>query len=68
MQYIEDVYDMGEDERLRLGELGRQHVNKNYNFDNFQSKWVDFLLDVYDKEGSWNTRTNYNGITFKEIA
>jgi len=65
---LDNLYDMGEDERLRLGELGRQHVNKNYNFDNFQSKWVDFLLDVYDKEGSWNTRTNYNGITFKEIA
>ena len=65
---LNNMYDMGEEERQRLGKLGRIHVLKNYNFNNFQSNWLDFMLEVANKEGSWETRQNYNGILFKEIA
>jgi hypothetical protein len=59
---------MGPEERTRLGQLGREHVLKNYNFDDFKKRWVDLMLKIHETEGSWETRTNYNGITFKEIA
>ena len=65
---LDNMYDMGPEERTRLGQLGREHVLKNYNFDDFQNKWVDLMLKIHQREGSWETRTNYNGITFKEIA
>jgi len=65
---LDNLYDMGPEERNKLGQLGRQHVLKNYNFDEFEKRWIDFMLKVYEEEGSWQTRTNYNGIIYKEIA
>ena len=65
---LSNMYDMGAEERERLGKLGRIHVLKNYNFNNFSEKWVNLMTEIYEKQGSWDTRTNYNGITFKEIA
>ena len=62
------MYDMGKEARREMGLKGREHVLKNYNFDDFNSAWVDFMTKVYEKEGSWGTRKNYNGITFKEIT
>ena len=65
---LDNLYDMGADERRKLGELGRQHVMKNYNFKDFNSRWVDLMDSVYQKCGSWETRQGYNGINFKEVA
>jgi glycosyltransferase involved in cell wall biosynthesis len=65
---LDNMYDMGQDERRRLGSLGRQHILNNYNFQNFEQRWVDLMLDIYETEGSWESRANYNGIVFKEIA
>jgi hypothetical protein len=59
---------MGTDRRLELGMKGHKHVTNNYNFENFQNKWVELMLDIHDKEGSWETRKGYNNITFKEIV
>jgi len=65
---LSNMYDMGEEERERLGKLGRVHVLKNYNFNNFQNQWLEFMLEIAEQNGSWDTRQNYNGIVFKEIA
>ena len=65
---LDNMYDMGAEERNRLGQLGRKHVMANYNFDNFEQQWVDFMLKVSEESGSWDTRKDYNGIVFKEIA
>jgi len=65
---LSNMYDMGEEERRKMGKLGREHVLKNYNFKDFEKNWVDLMVKVYEEEGSWDTRTNYNGIYFKEIA
>ncbi len=59
---------MGKKERKKMGLKGREHVLNNYNFDNFKKIWVDYMLKVYDESGSWETRKNYNGIRFKEVA
>lgn len=65
---LDNMYDMGQKERERLGKLGRVHVLKNYNFNNFKEKWVNLMDNIVETHGSWETRKNYNGITFKEIS
>ena len=64
---LSNMYDLGVDARLEMGIKGAQHVQKNYNFNDFSQKWVDLMLEVHEKEGSWDTR-HHNTITFKEIA
>ena len=53
---------MGKEERRRIGTLGREHVEENYNFVQLQEKWVEIIDKVIEEKG------NYNGIRFKEIA
>ncbi len=57
---LEKLYNMTPDERRELGKKGAAHVNKNYNFDNFQDRWVNLMLEVHEKYGSWDTRKGYD--------
>ena len=57
---LETMYNMSAKERSELGKAGRDHVNKNYNFENFESTWVNLMLDIHKKYGSWSTRKNYS--------
>jgi len=65
---LDKMYDMDQDARLELGAAGRQHVLKNYNFNDYKTKWLDLMLGIYEEEGSWDTRKKYSTITFKEVA
>ena len=65
---LSNIYDLGEEDRLKMGSLGRIHVLENYNFNNFEKQWVELMTKIYEREGSWETRKNYNGIRFKEVA
>jgi len=65
---LEKMYHMGAEERTRLGQNGRKHVMKNYNFETFNKQWVDIMTEVYEQHGSWDERTNYQGIRFLEVA
>ena len=53
------MYEFGASKRKEMGECARQHVLKNYNFDNFSSQWEKIILDTHKKHGSWGTRKNY---------
>ena len=54
------IHKMKSKEREKLGHMGREHVMKNYNFDNFSKQWDEVLTTVYNECGSWNTtRENY---------
>ena len=59
---------LGKEGRKEMGLKGREHVMKNYNFETFNKQWVDIMTEVYEEEGSWDTRTNYQGIRFLEVA
>jgi glycosyltransferase involved in cell wall biosynthesis len=65
---LNKMYDMSFDERLEMGQRGHEYVKENYNFSNFNKSWVDLMTKIYETEGSWETRTGYNGIRFKEVA
>ena len=65
---LNQIYDGGEEYRRELGLRGRKHVEQNYNFTDFNERWVSTMLKIHEEGGSWETRKNYNGITFKEVA
>ena len=65
---LEKMLLLPEDQRLDMITRGREHVKNNYNFDDFNKKWVDIMLEVYEQEGSWDTRRNFNNIRFLEVA
>ena len=53
------MYNMSPEERSELGKKGRAHVMKNYNFETFNEFWPNFLTEVHEKFGSWDTRKEY---------
>lgn len=57
---MEKIYNMTPAERQELGKKGAAHVDKNYNFKNFQDRWVKLMLEVHEKYGSWDSRKNYD--------
>ena len=65
---LSKIYDMSATERRKMGMAGRRHVEENYNFENFNKTWVDFMDKIYEKNGSWENRKNYSGIRFVEVA
>jgi glycosyltransferase involved in cell wall biosynthesis len=65
---LEKMLAMGPEERVKLGASGREHVLKNYNFRTFNEQWVNLMLKVHEEYGSWETRSNYDGVHFLEVA
>ncbi len=61
------IYEMSKEERESLGAAGREHVLKNYNFENFNNDWVKTIDETVEKHGSWETRKNYNTYNFTEL-
>ena len=50
---------MTQEEREALGKKGRQHVAKNYNFEDFNKRWIDLMTGIHEQSGSWDTRKGY---------
>ena len=53
------IYEMEDEHRKELGKKGREHVLKNYNFENFNKTWVELMTNIHEKCGSWETRKGY---------
>jgi glycosyltransferase involved in cell wall biosynthesis len=65
---LHKIYNMSPEEREGLGEKGRQHVLKNYNFENFKKQWNDLIEEVVEKCGSWEERKGYKAWDIKEVV
>ena len=65
---LHKMYSMPKEEREELGAKGKQHVQKNYNFKDYQDKWVELIDDIIVRHGSWDTRKGYKSWEIKEIA
>ena len=61
------IYNMSQEERTALGQAGRNHVMKNYNFEDFKKKWVDELISLHEKHGSWENRKSYKPWSIQEV-
>ena len=47
---------------------GRDHVLKNYNFESYESGWVEVMDKFIEKNGSWKNRKNYIPWNLSEIS
>tara|TARA_R110002060_G_scaffold23166_14_gene31374 strand:- start:762 stop:1946 length:1185 start_codon:yes stop_codon:yes gene_type:complete len=56
---METMFNMSKKERAALGKKGFEHVNKNYNFKDYQETWVKTMVEIHDEFGSWETRKGY---------
>ena len=65
---MEKIFNMSKEERNKMGLLGREHVMKNYNFQDFNKTWVDVMTKLHEEEGSWETRKYTKRWTVKEVA
>jgi hypothetical protein len=36
-----------------------KHIEKNYNFKNYQERWLELIEDITERLGSWETRKGY---------
>jgi len=62
------MVEMPKKKRVALGKKGREHVQKNYNFDDFKKSWVDFVSKIIKENGSWEDRKGYSKWTLEEIS
>lgn len=65
---LKRLFNLTPEERKELGAAGRKHVDKNYSFDTFNKSWVDLMLSVHERYGSWETRKNYEPWEMIEIS
>jgi glycosyltransferase involved in cell wall biosynthesis len=56
------------EQRKELGQHGRQHVMKNYSFEEFEKSWIETMNSIVEKYGSWNDRQNYERWRLLEVA
>ena len=61
------IYNMTKEEREHMGERGLQHVLMNFNFKNFQNKWVETIDGICEKYGCWENRKHYQSWKLVEI-
>jgi glycosyltransferase involved in cell wall biosynthesis len=61
------LYNMSTEERSELGKKGRDHVIKNYNFENFAKQWDEAFTMVHEEFGSWENRRGHQRWEIKEI-
>ena len=67
---LEKMYDLWKnkpDEYQEMCKLGKQHVEKNYNFEKYQEQWVDIMTKVHEKYGSWENRKHYKTWDLAEL-
>jgi glycosyltransferase involved in cell wall biosynthesis len=64
---LEKIYNMSPEERRQLGQKGRKHVEDNYNFAAYVSRWNDTLTSIHEKFGSWDTRKDYKSWELIEV-
>jgi len=65
---LSKIYNIPATERRKMGLMGKKHVEENYSFKGFNESWVNFIDKIVEEGGSWETRKNYNGIRFMEVA
>ena len=68
VEAMDQMFNLSAQERKKMGNLGREHVLKNYNFQNFNKTWVDIMTKLHEEEGSWETRKYNKSWTIKEVV
>tara|TARA_R110002020_G_scaffold160473_3_gene344930 strand:+ start:437 stop:1699 length:1263 start_codon:yes stop_codon:yes gene_type:complete len=64
---LHTMYNMPKEDRDKLGQAGRKHVEENYSFERFSKGWIELMDDIHERHGSWDTRKNYTAWSLKEV-
>jgi len=64
---LKTMFEMDPEERKKMGQLGRAHVEKNYSFKQFCDRWKVVMRDIHERFGSWDTRKGYDTWHMKEM-
>jgi glycosyltransferase involved in cell wall biosynthesis len=51
-----------------MSKAGVEHVQTNYNFENYESNWIETIDRVIETNGSWETRKGYDKWHLMEVA
>lgn len=65
---LKKIHNMSRKDRKAMGAKGREHVLKNYNYDDYCNKWVEIMDDICEKNGSWENRKNYNSWSLTKVS
>jgi glycosyltransferase involved in cell wall biosynthesis len=52
----------------KMSRQGINHVRKNYNFEQYEDRWVELFDEIVAKHGSWETRKGYKRWHLLEVA
>lgn len=63
----EKMFNMSKEERQAMGKAGRQHMLDHYNHSRTMQRWVDLMLDVHARHGSWENRKLYKNFKAVEV-
>lgn len=63
-----EMYNMTSKEREEMGDRGIQHVADNYSFTSYKERWVELMLNVHEKHGSWENRKDHHSWCLMEVA
>jgi len=64
---LEKFYNLPLEERAEMGAKGRQHVENNYSFEQYQAGWDKILTEIHERKGSWETRKEYECWRLEEL-
>jgi len=60
---LEKMYNLWKTDKNayeEIGKLGKEYISRKYNFEDYQKKWQETLLNIHEKYGSWENRKHYN--------
>tara|TARA_R100001086_G_scaffold207681_1_gene123486 strand:- start:1914 stop:2867 length:954 start_codon:yes stop_codon:yes gene_type:complete len=67
LETMYDAWKENTEKYKKWSELGKMHIDKNYNFKNFEKQWVKIMEEIHEKHGSWETRKGYKSWELREI-
>ena len=65
---LTDALNISDKKYKKMSVQGRNHVAQNYNFEDFEDKWVELMDSVTKKHGSWKNREGYERWHLMEVA
>jgi len=67
-KYLTKALKMSDKMYKNISKQGREHVKKNYNFEDYESRWVETMDDLIERHGSWENRQGYKRWHLLEVA
>lgn len=63
-----EIYNKSQEEKSLIGAAGREHVLKNYNFQDYCANWDKIFTKIHEQYGSWETRKSVQRWALNEVA